>query len=106
MTTRGEYGQYPPAAYDAIGGLARRGNPAPRQLSGDGYLRHDDLQKPLTSKLRARYLKFRDGHLRRDDLQKPLTSRLRPRCLRCAVPEQAECASDRVEQVGENADDV
>jgi hypothetical protein len=42
---------------DAIGGLARRSQPGAETAFRDGYLRHDDLRKPLTSKLRARCLK-------------------------------------------------
>ena len=34
----------PMAAYDAIGGLARRGEPGAEPAFRDGYLRHDDLR--------------------------------------------------------------
>ena len=34
----------PPAAYDAIGGLARRGEIGAETAFRDGYLRHDDLR--------------------------------------------------------------
>jgi hypothetical protein len=41
----------PPAAYDAIGGLARVVEPGVETAFRDGYLRLGDLRKPLSSKL-------------------------------------------------------